>query len=245
MLLGSLFYRSTSKRVGVLQVAEVAQRSFSFTALNTIQDRKGARKQKKRKGRGPGSGLGKTAGRGHKGQKARNNGGIRIGFEGGQTPLYRRLPKRGFKNKFAAPLDPLNVGRLQQYIEDGRIDASKTITMKQLYDSGIVGKIKHGVKLLGNGSDTFDKKIDIEVTRASQSAIDAIEKCGGTITSVYYNKLGLRVLLKPEKFEEPLPRRARPPPKLLSFYTSYEKRGEFAPEMIAKRKAVTSAAQQE
>jgi large subunit ribosomal protein L15 len=136
------------------------------------------------------------------------------------------------------------MGKLQKYIENGRLDASKTITMKHIYDSGMVGKINHGVKLLGNGSDTFDQKVDIEVTRASQSAIDSIEKCGGTITSVYYNRLGLRVLLKPEKFDGPLPKRARPPPKLLSVYTSYEKRGEFAPEMIAKKSATASVKQQ-
>ena len=125
MLLGTVISRTSARSVGLGSATRFSKCTFSVTTLNTIQDRKGARKQKKRKGRGPGSGLGKTAGRGHKGQKARNNGGIRIGFEGGQTPLYRRLPKRGFKNKFAAPLEPLNVGRLQQYIEDGRIDASK------------------------------------------------------------------------------------------------------------------------
>ena len=102
--------------------------------------------------------------------------------------------------------------------------------MKHLYVSGIVGKIKFGVKLLGQGSKSFSTPINIEVSGASNSAIDAIEKCGGTIASVYYNRLGLRVLLKPEKFEGlgPLPRRARPPPKLMKYYTSDEKRGEFS-----------------
>eukprot|EP00944_MAST-04C_sp_MAST-4C-sp1_P002108 g2108.t1 len=101
--------------------------------------------------------------------------------------------------------------------------------MKHLYDCGIVGNIKNGVKLLGQGSKSFSTPINIEVSGASQSAIAAIEKCGGSIKSVYYNRLGLRVLLKPEKFEEPLPKRARPPPKLLKYYTSDHHRGEFAP----------------
>ena len=202
---------------------------YEGVRLNTLQDNPGATKAKKRKGRGPGSGLGKTAGRGHKGQKARNNGGIRIGFEGGQTPLYRRLPKRGFKNKFARKLEPLNLDKLQKFIAAGRLDPGETITMKHLYDCGIVGNIKNGVKLLGQGSKSFSTPINIEVSGASQSAIAAIEKCGGSIKSVYYNRLGLRVLLKPEKFEEPLPKRARPPPKLLKYYTSDHHRGEFAP----------------
>ena len=203
---------------------------YDGVRLNTLQDNPGAKKQKKRKGRGPGSGLGKTAGRGHKGQKARANGGIRIGFEGGQTPLYRRLPKRGFRNKFAKKPEQLNLDKLEKFIEAGRLNPKETITMKHLYDSGIVGKIKFGVKLLGQGSKSFSTPINIEVSGASNSAIDAIEKCGGTITSVYYNRLGLRVLLKPEKFEGlgPLPRRARPPPKLMKYYTSDEKRGEFS-----------------
>lgn len=208
---------------------------YDGVRLNTLQDNRGATKAKKRKGRGPGSGLGKTAGRGHKGQKARNNGGIRIGFEGGQTPLYRRLPKRGFKNKFAKKPEPLNLDKLQKFIAAGRLDPSEVITMKQLYDCGIVGKIKHGVKLLGQGSKGFSTPIKIEVSGASQSAIAAIENCGGSIKSVYYNRLGLRVLLKPEKFEEPLPKRARPPPKLLKYYTSNHHRGEFAPGIHEKK----------
>ena len=204
-------------------------------ALNTIKNMPGATKQKRRKGRGPGSGRGKTATRGQKGQKSRNNGGIAIGFEGGQTPLYKRAPKRGFKNIHAVPLEPLNLDKLEKYIVAGRIDGSKTITMKDIFDSGIVGNVRNGVKLLGIGEHEFSSKIDIEVSRASQSAIDAIEKCGGTITSMHYNRLGLRVLLKPHKFEWPLPRRARPPPRLQGFYTSYEKRGEYSKEMMEKR----------
>jgi ribosomal protein L15 len=106
--------------------------------------------QVERVGRGMGSGVGKTSGRGHKGQ--RRGGGIRLGFEGGQTPLYRRFPKRHVlvKRRFPDKLQPLNVGRLQLWIDNGRLDASKPITLKELHDSRIIGKISSGVKLLAN-----------------------------------------------------------------------------------------------
>ena len=212
--------------------------------LNTIANNPGATRQKKRVGRGPGSGRGKTAGRGHKGQKSRNNGGIRLGFEGGQTPLYRLLPKRGFKNKFARPMEPVNLSKLQDWIAQGRIDPRETITMKHLFDSGLVTRIRHGVKLLGTGADEFKVPVDIEVTQASKSAIAAIEQCGGSIKTVYHNRLGLRVLLKPEKFDGVLPRRARPPPKLMPYYLNYENRGEFSAEVQlaeAEKKAALRA----
>ena len=213
--------------------------------LNTIANNKGSTRPKKRVGRGPGSGRGKTAGRGHKGQKSRNNGGIRLGFEGGQTPLYRLLPKRGFKNKFARPMEPLNLNKLQDWIAEGRIDHRRTITMKEMYDSGLVTRIRHGVKLLGNGADSFKLPVDIEVTQASKSAIAAVEQQGGSIKTVYHNRLGLRALLKPEKFDGELPRRARPPPKLMPYYNNYENRGEFSQEIqlrdAQKRRATATA----
>ena len=200
--------------------------------LSNLKPPKGAKHSKKRVGRGPGSGKGKTAGRGHKGQKARNNGGIRLGFEGGQTPLYRLLPKRGFKNKFARPMEPVNLRKLQDWIAQGRIDPRRTITMKEMYDAGLVTRIRHGVKLLGQGADAFHLPVDVEVTQASKSAIAAVEQGGGSIKTVYHNRLGLRVLLKPEKFaEKELPRRARPPPKLMPYYVDYANRGEFSPEV--------------
>ena len=200
--------------------------------LNTVANNPGATRPKKRVGRGPGSGKGKTAGRGHKGQKARNNGGIRLGFEGGQTPLYRLLPKRGFKNKFARPMEPVNLHKLQDWIAQGRIDPRNTITMKEMHDAGLVTRIRHGVKLLGEGADTFRLPVDIEVTQASKSAIEAVEKSGGSIKTVYHNRLGLRVLLKPEKFAgKALPRRARPPPKLMPYYVDSANRGEFSPQV--------------
>ena len=206
-------------RKGTLKVVPVR--------LNTIANNPGATRPKKRVGRGPGSGRGKTAGRGHKGQKSRNNGGNSPRFEGGQTPLYRLIPKRGFKNKFARPMEPVNLNKLQDWIAQGRIDPRRKITMKEMYDSGLVSRIRHGVKLLGQGADDFRLPIDIEVSQASKSAIHAVEQSGGTIKTVYHNRLGLRVLLKPEKFEGNLPRRARPPPKLMPYYVDYANRGSF------------------
>ena len=125
----------------------------------------------KRKGRGHGTGNGKTAGRGHKGQKARSGGGVRIGFEGGQMPLSRRLPKRGFNNIFAEPLDAINVSDLEKF-EDGA-----TVTVKDIVDAGLVSKCKYGVKILGNGELT--KKLTVQVNAFSASAKEKIEAAGG------------------------------------------------------------------
>ena len=125
----------------------------------------------KRKGRGHGTGNGKTAGRGHKGQKARSGGGVRIGFEGGQMPLSRRVPKRGFNNIFAKPLDAINVSALEKF-EDGA-----TVTVNDIVAAGLVGKSKYGVKVLGNGELT--KKLTVQANAFSASAKEKIEAVGG------------------------------------------------------------------
>ena len=124
-----------------------------------------------RKGRGVGSGNGKTGGRGHKGQKARSGGGVRIGFEGGQMPLARRLPKRGFHNIFAKPLEAINVASLNKF-EDGA-----TVNVCDLLDKGILSKCEYGVKVLGNG--TLTKKLTVRATAFSASAKEKIEAAGG------------------------------------------------------------------
>ena len=125
----------------------------------------------KRKGRGAGTGNGKTAGRGHKGQKARSGGSIRAGFEGGQMPLARRIPKRGFNNIFAKPLEIINLNALNAF-EDG-----DTVTAQALLDKGILSKCEYGYKVLGNGKVT--KKVTVEASAFSQSAKEAIEAAGG------------------------------------------------------------------
>ena len=125
----------------------------------------------KRKGRGHATGNGKTAGRGHKGQKARSGGGVRIGFEGGQMPLARRIPKRGFNNIFAQPLDALNVSVLDKF-EDGAV-----VDVQAILDAGIISKCKYGIKFLGNVKVT--KKVNVEASAFSASAKEAIEAAGG------------------------------------------------------------------
>ena len=147
--------------------------------LNAISDRPGATKAKKRLGRGIGSGLGKTAGKGTKGQKARA-GVVIKGFEGGQMPLHRRLPKRGFNNIFAKKLNEINLGRIQQAVDAGVLDGKKPITVAALKEAGLIRREKDGVRLLGNGE--LKAKLAFEVTGASQSAIKAVEAKGGTVT---------------------------------------------------------------
>eukprot|EP00474_Spongospora_subterranea_P008813 CRZ09271.1 hypothetical protein [Spongospora subterranea] len=183
------------------------------TSLNTISDNPGSRKFVRRLGRGQGSGRGGTSGRGHKGQKARSGASrkIRLGFEGGQTPLAKRLPKRGFTSN-KPDFSPLNLDKLQEWIKQGRLNPDELITTKMLNDSGVVGKVKHGVKLLGNGIQDFHAKINIQVTEASKTAQYAIEKNGGSVMFTYFNKLGLRATLHPDKFDI-VPKLARPPRK--------------------------------
>ena len=139
--------------------------------LHNLPPAPGSTQVAKRKGRGSGSGNGKTAGRGHKGQKARSGGGVRIGFEGGQMPLARRLPKRGFNNIFAKPLTAINVSDLNRF-EDGA-----TVNLQVLLDSGVLTKCKYGVKILGNGELT--KKLTVQATAFSASAKEKIEAAGG------------------------------------------------------------------
>ena len=125
----------------------------------------------KRKGRGHGTGNGKTAGRGHKGQGARSGGGVRVGFEGGQMPLSRRVPKRGFNNIFAKPLEIINLSALNAF-EDGAV-----VNAEALLEKGILNKCEYGFKVLGNGKVT--KKVTVEASAFSKSAKEAIEAAGG------------------------------------------------------------------
>jgi large subunit ribosomal protein L15 len=147
--------------------------------LHDLSGRPGARKTRKRIGRGIGSGMGKTGGRGGKGQTARS--GVRIkGFEGGQMPLHRRLPKRGFRNtKFARKLNEINLGRIQAAIDAGTLDAAAKIDGAALVKAGVLRRAKDGVRLLGAGE--IKTKVALAVFGASKSAIAAVEKAGGTV----------------------------------------------------------------
>ncbi len=147
--------------------------------LSDLADKDGARRKRFRIGRGIGSGKGKTGGRGGKGQTARS--GVRIkGFEGGQMPLHRRLPKRGFKNSpFARKLNEVNLGRVQAAIDAGKLDTAAPVTAEALVKAGILRRAKDGVRLLGSGE--LKAKVAFEVFGASQSATAAVEKAGGSV----------------------------------------------------------------
>ena len=149
--------------------------------LHELSDRPGARHNSKRVGRGIGSGKGKTAGRGHKGQKSRAGATVK-GFEGGQMPLYRRVPKRGFTNIFRKCYAEVNVGRLQQAIDDKKIDAKTTIDGEALVASGVVRRLHDGVRLLAKGE--LSAKVTIEVAGASKAAVELVEKAGGKVVVV-------------------------------------------------------------
>lgn len=184
--------------------------------LNQIADRPGARKARSRIGRGIGSGTGKTGGRGGKGQTARS--GVRIkGFEGGQMPLHRRLPKRGFNNIFALKLNELNLGRVQAAIDAGKLDPAVDVDAALLVNAGLLRRARDGVRLLGGGE--IKATVNFIVYGASKSAVAAVEKAGGTV----------KVLaLKKEEPAEPKGKNAR---RLLA-----EARGERPKPGVAEAK---------
>ncbi len=146
--------------------------------LNEIRDNAGATKNRKRVGRGIGSGTGKTSAKGQKGQKSRSGVSL-LGFEGGQMPLYRRLPKRGFNNPFSKDFAELTTGKLQKAIDAGHVDAKKAITAAELLAGGVVRKSKDGVRLLNKGELTA--KIELDIAHASAGAIAVVGKAGGSV----------------------------------------------------------------
>ena len=146
--------------------------------LNELSNNPGSRKTRKRIGRGPGSGKGGTCGRGHKGQKSRSGISL-LGFEGGQMPLYRRLPKRGFHNLFRKEFVEINLGFLQKAIDAGKLDPSTPVDAASLKAAGLVKNCQHGVKLLAKGD--IKSKLTIEVAGASKAAVTAVEKAGGKV----------------------------------------------------------------
>jgi len=218
-------------------------------ALNTLKHIPNAKQSKKRVGRGVGSGLGRTAGRGIKGQTSRSGHNIPHGFEGGQTPIYRRVPKYGFNNKkFALRYQPVSLEKIQYMIDTGRIDVSNgaTITMKTLKDAGVIKNVRFpGVKLLAKGVETFGTRIDIEVPRASKSAIQAIERARGSVRCIYYNKKSLFMLLKGYKREDVMSSMSIPPPKLFQYYLREDVRGYLSQAVSTHRFDLVSADQEE
>ena len=149
--------------------------------LNELHDNPNASRNRTRVGRGIGSGLGKTAGRGHKGQKSRSGSGMK-GFEGGQMPLYRRLPKRGFKNPFSKKYSVVNIGALQKAIDRKKLNPGKTISAEVLLSAGLIKRIGDGLRLLGNGE--LKTKVVVEAIGATKGALAGIEKAGGSINLI-------------------------------------------------------------
>ena len=147
--------------------------------LNELSDLVGAKKNRKRVGRGIGSGTGKTSGRGVKGQKSRSGVAIK-GFEGGQMPLHRRLPKRGFNNLFSKKYNVFNLDRIQYFIDNGKIDAKQIINIDTLLEAKLIKSERDGLKILGRGKLT--SKVELEVSGASKKAVKLVEKAGGKVT---------------------------------------------------------------
>ena len=146
--------------------------------LNDLRDKPGATKDRKRVGRGIGSGSGKTAGRGVKGQKSRSGVAIN-GYEGGQMAIYRRLPKRGFNNIFSNDFNTVSVARVQAAVDAKKLDAKKPVTVEALVEAGILRRAKDGVRLLGDGE--IKSKLNFEIAGASKTAIEKVEKAGGSV----------------------------------------------------------------
>ncbi|SCU80575.1 LADA_0B08372g1_1 [Lachancea dasiensis] len=230
-----------SRPSGFIQSFQTSLRQLTFpqcrqvSILSQLQPSEGSTKTYKRVGRGPSSGKGKTSARGQKGQKAR--GKVKSWFEGGQTPIYKLFPKIGFTNVTSLELNELNLDRIMWFHRKGRLDleAGEVLDMKKMKDLGLVtGSIKDGVKLLGDGKEYFNLPLKIEATRASKSAIQAIEKAGGEFTARYFNKLGLRAHLSPQWFMQNrgrIPLQARPVKrKDIDYYSNPGKRGYLVKE---------------
>lgn len=192
----------------------------------------------KRVGRGRSSGLGKTSGRGHKGQKARaGNGKPGRAFEGGQTPIVKLIPKKGFHNQNRKTYAPVNIDRIQHWVATGRLTstAEKPITARELLLSGCVHDVHDGIKLLGDGASTLTTPIHITPSRASKSAIRAIEKAGGSVLCRYFNDLSLRDCVKGRTDRLDAAPTAK---KDILWYTSWKNRGYLAPESITRMPVV-------
>lgn len=180
---------------------------------NNIFDNFGARYKFKKLGRGRASGKGKTSCRGHKGQKAREGRNVHPSFEGGQSSITIRIPKWGMnRTYFKKPLDPLNFSKLYYFIDKGRIDTEKPISMKTMFEAGVFSKIKYGVKLLAGGLNKIDRPLHFEVTDATKEAIDAVKAKGGSVTLFYKTDKQMEYHVKPYTFDLPMREFAMPPP---------------------------------
>lgn len=177
--------------------------SRSTSILGSLSDNAGAYNKRIRRGRGPSSGKGKTSGRGHKGQK--QHGKVPARFQGGQTPELIVKGRRGFENEFSVEMSPINLDRIQSWIDQGRLDPSKPITLKELASSRCLHGVKDGVKLLARGAESFKTPIDILVSRASTAAIERVEAVGGKVTTRYYTRAAIKRIMRGESISSPVP----------------------------------------
>ncbi|KIP03905.1 hypothetical protein PHLGIDRAFT_76858 [Phlebiopsis gigantea 11061_1 CR5-6] len=206
--------------------------------LSNLSPAENSQHKQKRVGRGQGSGRGGTSGKGHKGQKARSgNGKPKAGFEGGQTPLVKLFPKRGFVNANGKEYAPVNLDRIQYWIEQGRLTSSpeNPITARELLLSGCVHDVHDGIKLLASGSEHLKTPIYITPSKASKTAVRAVEKLGGTVFCKYYNPLALRDCVKGRTDRvQAAPVRQND----IVWYTQWKNRGYLSPEALEKMPAV-------
>ncbi|KFA66044.1 hypothetical protein S40285_03709 [Stachybotrys chlorohalonatus IBT 40285] len=181
------------------------QQTRHASILSNLSNNPGAVQARKRVGRGPSSGHGKTSGRGHKGQG--QHGKVKPWFQGGQTPLIVKHGSKGFNNWRAPEMSYVNLDQIQAWINQGRLDPTKQITPRELIKSGLVSRAKDGVKILARGSDCLKQPIDVMVSRVSQPAIAAIESLGGKVVTRYYTKLAIQRLVRGESgnTDKPLP----------------------------------------
>ncbi|KAF8226226.1 ribosomal protein L15 [Tricholoma matsutake] len=209
----------------------MASRIRSVTLAN-LKPAPGSHHSQKRVGRGQASGYGRTAGRGSNGQKSRSGPGIRPGFEGGQTPITKLFPKRGFINQNAKTWAPVNLDRIQHWIDQGRLSSSpeNPITARELLLSGCIHDVHDGIKILGDGSQHFKTPIYIIPSRVSKNAIKAIEARGGKVVCKYYNTLSLNDCIKGR-----IDRSSAAPTRRedIMWYGRYKNRGYISPATLA------------
>ncbi|KAG7892894.1 hypothetical protein KL936_001068 [Ogataea polymorpha] len=214
--------------------------SRCLSLLSSLGPAPNSQLNEKRVGRGPGSGYGKTSGRGQKGQKAR--GSVPNWFEGGQTPVYKLYPKRGFIRHQKLDLHEVPLIKIQQFHDSGRLKLApgETLTMRKMREIGLItGSLKDGVAILGTGAPVYKLNINIESTKATQTAIEAIESNGGKYTSRYFSRsLGYKVHMSPQRFMRTkgyVPMQAKPIARRdILYYTSPEKRGYLAGSEFAQ-----------
>eukprot|EP00457_Paulinella_chromatophora_P009204 gb/GEZN01009261.1/.p1 GENE.gb/GEZN01009261.1/~~gb/GEZN01009261.1/.p1 ORF type:complete len:301 (-),score=35.93 gb/GEZN01009261.1/:257-1159(-) len=221
------------------RASDRAKTAVRVLTLNEVSPNLGSKKKRKRVGRGNGSGKGNTCGRGSKGQKSRNGHKLRPWFEGGQTPLFKRLPKRGKPPGKPDLNQRLSLGKLADWISEGRIDSRRVIDIKHIHDSNVMGKVKHGVKLTAAGAERLTHPVHLRVSDATMEARKVLEELGCKVEFVWYTRLTLRALLKPHKFDI-LPRPVDMPPKVYSKIFNepiITARYKQASERLAKEKA--------